>query len=131
MGATGSFFHLPALRKLQLEDLKDRRMAERFISQARLIRRGRAGKTVMVEELMSANQSLHDDLIRLKDEQRLRGFRETEGMQDDMDVGTMDLQNDGEEGSGGELQSRVAALEAERRQLQKELRASQDKVLQQ
>ena len=34
-------------------------------------------------------------------------------MQDDMDVGTMDLQNDGEEGSGGELQSRASRLKAQ------------------
>ncbi|CAE7707803.1 ALG8 [Symbiodinium microadriaticum] len=42
-----------------------------------LLRRGRrAGKTVMVEELMSANLSLHDDLMRLKDEQRQAGLND-------------------------------------------------------
>ncbi|CAE7941593.1 unnamed protein product [Symbiodinium necroappetens] len=90
-----------------------------------LLRRGRrAGKTVMVEELMSANLSLHDDLMRLKDEQRQAGLN------DDVEAREEGIQNvDEEEGNlVNELQHRVSVLESGRKQLQKELGASQEKA---
>jgi len=92
---------------------------------SQLLRRGRrAGKTVMVEELMSANLSLHDDLMRLKDEQRQAGLN---GYIEAREEG---IQNVDEEESNllNELQHRVSILESGRRQLQKELGASQEKA---